>query len=169
MADLTLDRLRQLRSRSEEAGRYELVVDSEWADRLAKVYAELGRDPSRARKAELEAEAAELEARKGEAVVTFTFRRLPPEQYEALLAKHPPSAEQRKEEDAAKTPPMMRSTWNPETFQPAAILATVITPELDEAAVKELHTSILSHAEWAQLFNAAMKGTLRTTEVPERR
>lgn len=158
---LTLDGLRK---RTQEAGRYEVVIDPEWLDEIAAAYTELDRGPDAKRERELRALAEDLEKRRGEAVVVFKLRRLSNEEYEGLITSYPPTAEQRAKEDDDGVPVFQRAAWDKETFVPALVQAAVVSPELSDEDLKELRTGLLSHAEWSRLFTTCM--SLTTGAVP---
>lgn len=164
---LTLD---SLRKRSQEAGRFDVVLDEDWLADISAVYTELDRDPEGKRERELREQAAELEGRRGDAVATFKLRRLSNEEYESLLTAHPPTQATRDQEDADGVPGFQRSSWDKETFIPAFLVAAVTSPALSEADVKELRGGLLAHNEYYRLFTTALALTTGqvTTAPPAR-
>lgn len=151
--------MERLRQRDQVANRYPVIIDREWAkERLEVVEAitrakRTGGDPT-----DLEAKLAELEERKGEAVLEFTFRHCSPVRFESLLHEHRPTAEQR--EEAKGLPANLQPRWAP-SFRPALVAEVLIEPKLSPEEIGELfgeggNGSVLSPAEAMELFSAAM-------------
>lgn len=69
--------------------------------------------------------------------VRFIFEAMPRSAYTRLLAEHPPTAEQIKKAEEAKT----QALWNDTTYAPAFLAASCIEPA-------ELHGNV---AEWAEI------------------
>lgn len=178
-----VDTLARLRSRSQEAGRFVLPLNRAWADKLQAAYTALNQaeilsgpdnPESGKRIAEAQAEVDRIAAEAGEEVVVFRFRRLGRAQYDALVSRNPPSAEQKKEDE--DKPPRERRIWNQDTFGPDLVHAVMFDPKLpyDEVVnlingpelsvhddkYDEANTSLLSKAESETLLNTAIMAAL---------
>lgn len=150
--------MERLRQRDQVASTYSVVVDREWAKEHLEVVEAIARaerlgeaDPM------LEARRAELEKRRGDAVVEFKFRHCSPVRYESLLNEYRPTAEQRQQ--AEGMPASAQPRWAP-GFRPALVAAVVVEPKLTEEEIVELFgeegESILSPGEAMELFVAAI-------------
>lgn len=136
---------------------------------MAKYRADARPADSEAAMALLEADAA-LEAVRNrlddeEAIAEFRFRGIGRAAYEALVDKHPPTAEQRMK---AKASGFENIAWNPDTFPPALVAACLIEPDLAYEDVLGLWRSDdWNQAELQELLNAAIavNGTRRTVEL----
>lgn len=85
-----------------------------------------------------------------ERAVTVVFEPAPPAVYDELLLRHQPTAEQRE-----LSPTLI---WNPATFPPALIAASLVEPELSAADVEDLWRSRrLDVVEADSLFGAALR------------
>ncbi len=141
-----LDTLARLRARSEEAGRYVLPLNRAWADKAQAAYDELHRastvlvdpnDPESDRRiANAQAEVDRIVEAAGDEVVVFRFRRLGRAQYEALVSRHPVTAEMRKEDE--EKAPQFRRVFNMETFGPELLELVMFDPKLPREAIVEL-------------------------------
>lgn len=173
------DTLARLRARSVEAGRFVLALDREWAERLTEAYAKVRRIEALAdasvddQLADAKGEVAELEAKAGDNVIVFRFRRMAKPEYEELLAAHPPTEAQRKAQDDAGLQPWQRKVWNEETFEPALVHKVLIEPKLSIDEVCEMlrsvgDTPLLSMGEARQMADAAVAAALSPpVRVPE--
>lgn len=151
--------MERLRQRDQVANRYPVIIDREWAkERLEVVEAITRAKRTGGNASDLEARLAELEERRGEAVLEFTFRHCSPVRYETLLHEHRPTAEQR--EEAKGQPANLQPRWAP-SFRPALVEEVLIEPKFSREEIGELfgegaEQSILSPAEAMELFSAAM-------------
>lgn len=154
----------RLRNRDRIASTYIVVTDREWAEEMLKTREELKalstfltNKANKDRYAELEGRLAELESRKGDAVVEFKFRFCSPVRYEKLLSANRPTDEQREQ---AKAEGGRAPNWAP-TFRPALISEVLAEPQLSEEEVTALFgdeqgDSLLSPAEAMELFTTAL-------------
>lgn len=115
---------------------------------------------------ELEDEIDTLWEANQDTIATFTFQDIGRKKYDDLTTAHPPTKEQQKdwEEEGGEG----KLGYNPDTFVPALISVTAISPaiSLDEA------TKICE--EWGnyeviRLFNAALAACVGTAAVPKSR
>ena len=166
------DTLARLRARSQEAGRFVLATDPEWAEKLGAAYRKVrtleGDAPDAALADQLAAaktDLAQLEELAGDKVIVFRFRRMGKPEYEELLAKHPATAEQRKTQDENNVPAYMRKVWDEETFEPDLVARVLIDPKLSLEEVVELlrpqgEEPLLSMGEARDLVQAAMAAAM---------
>lgn len=165
------DTLARLRARSIEAGRFVLPLEPVWADKLTDAYsalrrAELADEDERAeRVAEAKAVVTELEASAGDNVAIFRFRRMSRAQYDTLISRHPPTAEQRKEDD--DKPVGQRRMFDTETMAPDLLSVVCIDPSLsiEDATdlmqgVSEDGAPLMSKGEAEAMLNAALSAAL---------
>lgn len=90
--------------------------------------------------------------------VSLLFRALSGEDYDDLVAKHPPTDKQRKDG--------MRG-FNPDTFPPALVAASLVQPQLTVDQVKGLWgSSDWSDGERASLFGHALEVNQAGLEIP---
>lgn len=170
------DTLARLRARSVEAGRYILPLDPLWAAKSHAAYAalrnaEMAADPddseSSRRVAEAQAQVDEINAEAEGEVLVFKFRRLSRAQYDAVVTRNPPTAEQiEKDKDV---PLGQHRVFNTETF-PIDLLHTVlIEPVLPLDELTEIingpgadsdEEPLLSKGEAEALMSAAMQTAL---------
>lgn len=89
--------------------------------------------------------------------IELTFTSIGSKAYDKLVAKHPPTAEQRLE----------GSTYNPDTFIPALISVCMTDPEMSDAQAKQLWTSeSWSRGDLMAIFGAAMGVNNQGVDVP---
>ena len=102
-----------------------------------------------------------------EGVVWMTFKGIGRARFDALQEAHPPTAEQQlKAKQQLGTDD--RLAWNPETFPPALVAASLVEPKLSEVEVQRLWTSDdWNQAELTTLVQTALEvnSTRRTVEV----
>lgn len=99
-----------------------------------------------------------LDAEIAAAKVEFRFRSIGRRAWADLLAKHPPTKQQAKEQ---------RVDHNPLTFPLAAIAASCVLPEgIDLDAVKRLEAS-LTDAQFTALWRACIDANMGGTEDPK--
>lgn len=104
------------------------------------------------------------EAAAAEATVTFKFRGISEEEWDALIDVHGPTPDQirKARKDNAAAP-----TWNDDTFPQALVAASCIEPEMTAEQVGEMWKSPQwNAAELQGLFQAAYSAS-RTRRVPE--
>lgn len=97
----------------------------------------------------------QVERQIDDATHTFVLRSVSRREWADLLAKYPPSAEQRRAGHDA----------DPDRFPVAAVAACLVEPELSEADVAKLAASdAMTFGEWQKLWLAAL--TLNVPPVP---
>ena len=95
-----------------------------------------------------------LRERIDDELVEFSFRSIGPKQFEELLLAHQPTPEQRAEAKRKGDDP---PNWNPDTFPQALVAASLMSPKMTEAEVKELYNDPdWSGGETSQFFFAAL-------------
>lgn len=97
---------------------------------------------------------AECEAAK----VTFRFKSVGRRAWQDLLAKHPPTKEQKRERPNAD--------FDPQRFPAAAIAASLVEPALSVAQVVDLE-EVLTSAQYDLLFGAAIDVNMGGASVPK--
>lgn len=91
----------------------------------------------------------------------ITVRAMPPEDFEALVAAHPPVAPA----DGEDVPEDEQDAWNDETFPRPCFLASVVLE--DDMTIEDWETFLdrnVSDAERVMLFNAAQLINVRTVD-----
>jgi hypothetical protein len=88
---------------------------------------------------------------------TFVFATMPYGQWRELAEAHPPTDEQKADNRYLD--------FNPDTFPAAAVAASSISPELDEADGEWLREN-LPRAEFDRLFQAAMQANVGGSSIP---
>lgn len=144
-----------------------LPLDSEIAERydevknrrdVAKIRYEARKDPQTAEEfAQAQAAFDQVEADLRENSVLFTFKAIGRKNYEKLVSKHPPTNKQKEEvEDAGGDPKLV--FWNTDTFPPALIAASCVSPEMTPEQAKVLweDDENWNSAELSEIFNAAL-------------
>jgi hypothetical protein len=104
------------------------------------------------------------EAAAAEATVTFKFKGLSEEDWDALVGEHPATSDQvrKARRDATSVP-----TWNEDTFPCALVAACCVEPEMTVEQVEQMWKSPdWNAAELQGLFSAAYSAS-RTRRVPE--
>lgn len=99
------------------------------------------------------------------AVAYFKFRGIGRAAYEALVDRHPPTAEQRSQ---AKSKGLDGQAWNPDTLPQALVAACLVEPKLSADEVDQLWASPnWNQAELAVLLTTAIEvnGTRRTVDM----
>lgn len=164
------DTLARLRARSTEAGKFVLPLDPVWADKITEAYGALRRADliddkyeKRQRVAEAQATIDELTEQAGEAVVVFRFCRLSRGQYDELVSRNPPTAEQRKEDD--DKPWGQRRVFDIDAFGPDLLNTVLIDPKLTLDEVRGMLNGtddevLLAKGEAEALLGAAMAAAL---------
>lgn len=137
------------------------VDDTSEADaELLAARTELRQAQLRDREAEAAAAQQRVEqaqARVAEGFVEFTLTALPPADLEALLATHPPTPEQKRNDPDGN--------YNPETF-PAAVLAACVDSDMSEDDWREfLRSGPVGQGEASALWRAAMQVNDRSPDV----
>lgn len=95
-----------------------------------------------------------LRAELDENSVEFIFKSIGRQRFEDLILSNPPTSDQRK--DAKKRGDELN--FNPDTFPPSLIARSIVSPEMDEAAVKEMWVSDeWSSSECQALFMTALE------------
>lgn len=161
----TFDRLRSSKKPTTKV--VELVLDPEGADEYGQVSSEVTmlelrlrsnpEDPDVA--AELrDAKDKQAEIRQRlideEAVVSFTFKSIGREAYDSMLDFHKATKDQRDEARAAGA----QATFNPDTFPPALVSASLAEPKLTVDEVEQLWKDPnWNAAELGLLFNTALE------------
>jgi len=105
------------------------------------------RDKSPGIEEQLEQEVRDARAALDALYEDVTVRAIPPADYETLVAEHPPTDEQLDE----------GMDWNPSTFVPALLAATVDQPWSEQEWVELCSAGPLALGEVADLFEAAVK------------
>lgn len=105
-------------------------------------------------KADLAAQMRALSDEMTKFQVTFVFEALPPEQYSALILKHPPVGDDKH---------TMR--WNQETFYPALIEACLVDPVMNGDQIARLLPR-LSTAQFLKLGNTAYLANEGPADIP---
>lgn len=143
-----------------------IALDSEIADAYEEAKEELERLRTRVKVrpddmgllAELDQAEETFNQAKTSALETsaeFVMRAVGRKRFDDLMAKHPPTSDQRKKarEDGAG-----EISWNPDTFPPALIHLSIVTPKMTPEEVSELWASEdWSGAETIALFMGAME------------
>ena len=108
---------------------------------------------------------AELEDEFEEHYVAFRFRALPRRQWVDLLAAHPPTKEQRRDDP--------RAQFNPETFPAHAIAACLVSPEMTVEQVSILENGDedghggLNDSQFNVLFNTCVEANVGGLAAPK--
>lgn len=124
-------------------------------DRAAIDDTKLNREPMMPVIAEQLAELSdEIEASKQE----FRFRCVGFTEWQKLTSRHPPTKEQRKVNQMAD--------HNPETFQPAAIAASCMAPEMTVEQALGLR-DVLTVEQWAELWLACREANMGGGDSPK--
>lgn len=105
---------------------------------------------------ELDEQARQLEQRIRESGVEFVFEAIGHRPWSDLMAKHPPSDEQK-----AK-----RFQYDPRTFEPAAIQASLVDPEMGDAEFAEFFDD-LNEGEFMELWSACLAANVSGGGNPE--
>lgn len=158
--------IERLEARSEVAGDYPVYLDRGWVEELNGARERLLQARARNHvdtEAAAQADVDRLEAEKEDKVLTFQFRALGPAEYEELLGKHRPTAEQI--ERAKATGAMFPPQWNTETFPLAIVRASLLEPRLDEADMRRLYDGGDAYAEDAE--SKPRRGLLSVIEFKE--
>ncbi len=98
-----------------------------------------------------------------EETVTFTFRDIGRKAYDALVAEHPPTKEQKDDYKAQDGPGNLG--FNPETFPPALISACCVDPEISLAQAT-LICDTWSEGDIQELFLCAIAVCKEKTSIP---
>jgi hypothetical protein len=109
--------------------------------------------PLESQKAAYEQARADWQARMDEASVVLTLRAIGRKAYGELVDQHPPTEEQRRE---AKDRGMQPLDYNPESFAPEIIAASLVDPELSKEEVKILFDE-WNQGEVTRLYLAALE------------
>lgn len=104
----------------------------------------------------LDEEARQVEERIRESGVEFVFEAIGHKPWSDLLAKHPPDEEQK-----AK-----RFQYDPRTFEPAAIKASLVDPEMTEQEFAEFFDD-LNEGEFMELWSACLAANVSGGGNPE--
>lgn len=161
-----------------------IVLDQQWAEKAAEARNEVQRLENRvatlrrfadaavapeqidaytsqADDVEVELEAAkekvaEFRAQQAEYVIQFKFRSMSPREYDGLVKRHRPTAEQRQE---AKRNNEQAPGWNIDTFPPALVAACLLEPAWTADEIELLYDpgSAWNPAELFALFQAAQR------------
>ncbi|TKG58899.1 hypothetical protein [Prauserella endophytica] len=86
----------------------------------------------------------------------LTLVALPPEDYEALIAAHPPTAEQKKQDPEV--------TWNEDTFRPALLSVTVEGDVTEQDWAEMYKTGQINIGEFRELVYACLLVNNRATD-----
>ncbi len=97
------------------------------------------------------------------AKVPFTFKQIGRRAWADLIAKHPPSKDQR---DAARRQNLGVLDHDPETFPVAAVAASCVTPVLTVVDVQRLEEA-LNQSQWQLLWVACLDANLGGTDDPK--
>jgi hypothetical protein len=143
-----------------------VVLDAEWGRAYETVMDQLRElDTSTAdatQVGQLQAELDKLLATRDEAVTTFVFMSIPAHAYEALVAAHPPTPEQR----ARAVRDGVTRLWNHETFNPALLAATCASPAMTvEQAQRLVSDPAWNVVEVSALVNAAVNVCLERPQI----
>lgn len=106
------------------------------------------------------------EARVREDCVEFVFRSIGRQKFEELVLENPPTPEQREKAKRQGG----EANWNQDTFPWKLVHASMVSPEMTEAEVKELwNDPDWSAAETTELFMTAMAANAnrRTVDLPK--
>lgn len=98
----------------------------------------LGSDENKKRLEDAEERIETLRPARDEATVELRFRSIGRQAYENLILEHPPTEKNKRE---AKRLGIPEPTFNPDTFPPAIIAASLVEPEMSEESVEELFNS----------------------------
>jgi hypothetical protein len=141
--------LAKLKAKKPQTATYEVVLDVDAARSAAEARAALRTAQMLDRDVE-QAEAAlkAAETRLQDETVRLHLQALPRSKYEALLAEHPPTGEQKAQHE----------TYNVDTFLPALLAATIVDPD-SGAAVFDVDQVATVIAEWNQAEVAALWNT----------
>lgn len=105
---------------------------------------------------DLDEEARQLEERIRESGVEFVFEAMGHKPWSDLMAKHPPDDDQK-----AK-----RFQYNPRSFEPAAIQASLVEPEMTDAEFAEFFDD-LNEGEFMELWSACLAANVSGGGNPE--
>ena len=101
-----------------------------------------------------------LTAKASKTLITFEFKSIGRLAYDKLVGEHPPLAKHKKE----------NAQFNSETFPPALIAATVVSPEMTlEQATDMFNDPNWNGSELLKLFYAAYGVNNETGEIPKSR
>lgn len=177
VASASFDELKQKKPVRAEL---QIVLDGEVADRwaaaqnavdAAKRRLEVATEEARptALQAVVEAEDALEELRPEAAAITrkMVFQSIGRRKVEQLMTDHPATdAQQRQERRENNGDPKARLIYNPDTYPPALVAATLVEPKLTyEEAVELFESENITAAEWAQMFYTAQSLDLTSKVV----
>lgn len=106
----------------------------------------------------LEDELAEVRERAAAAVIPFELQALTRREWASLVADHQPS------QDASTGAKMLG--YDPETFFPALIRSSLVSPDLDEDTFDLLVDEKLTAGQYDQLVDACLELSKRKTSIP---
>jgi hypothetical protein len=172
--------IERLRARDLVAGEYPVYLDRAWVDALNAARERLTLAKARGNKLDTSAAQAEvegLEAQQEDKVLTFKFRALGLVEYEELLSKHRPTAEQVERAKAAGA--MFPPNWNTETFPLALIGAALVEPAFSAEELQQLYAGdafaeaaddapqrcLLSAIEFKEMLNVALTASTVTPKL----
>lgn len=93
----------------------------------------------------------------GDTGPAISFQALGAQEYDDLIAKHPPTAKQKKD----------GATWNPDTFAPALVAHCSVEPKIDgETALQIWESESWSRGELMDLFMQVVQMNAEGLDVP---
>lgn len=132
---------------------------NELASKFQEAQEEFDRNPSdKKTKQEFEKIKSEYDAALAESeefVVEFVVRSIGRDRFEEILNDNPPTEQQK---NKAKKDGEEEPSWNPETFMPALMAASIVSPAITEEEMQEMWTSEdWNAAELFIIFAAALQ------------
>lgn len=121
--------------------------------------AKLNREPRHVATA---ARILELQQEMADSEVEFRFRGIGRKAYGAMLREHPPTADQKAEADQAK----MMLLFNPDTFPPALMAASCVTPESASVESFQAIWDGWSEGQTVELWRACLAVNQGSAETP---
>ena len=100
----------------------------------------------------------EMEALMDAEAVPFKFRSVGAQHWAQLVAQHPPTKAQLAASKGAD--------HNPDTFQPVAVAASCVEPDLTVEAAARLRTA-LNVSQWTELWETCLKVNLGSRALPK--
>ncbi|MFO7164906.1 MAG: hypothetical protein DIU75_016375 [Mycolicibacterium hassiacum] len=165
------DKWDRLRARQRPTTTYRIVVDPDGLPAAQQAFAAAVRERDRVKATAVgrgraaalrraEQAVAEAQARLDACYADIVLQALRPADLEALVAAHPPTAEQM---EAARKQSRERGTdpewpaWNDDTFRPALIAACAVDPQRSAEEWAEFMAECLSEGEQTGLWRACLE------------
>lgn len=148
----------ELTGRKPRVGYYTVHLDDELAEKVEQIRQERAkaRRDGTEEDAPSDEELAAAEDALREVTRTIRFESIGRTAYDDMVSEHPPTEEQRAEMEEAGAV----VEWNPDTFPPALVHASMVEPDLTDKQFAEIW-DVWSNADLSQMFALAMR--LNTT------